>query len=147
VTESNETNNCIASATQVQVTAPNLPDLIETSLNNPPAVVAAGGSFSVTDTVINQGAGSAGASMTQYYLSTDMTKSSGDKLLTGLRSVPALGPGVSSTGTQTVTVPTSTTLGTYYLLACADDPLGGSVAESNQTNNCLASDTVVEITP
>jgi hypothetical protein len=59
--------------------------------------------------------------MTQYYLSTDTTKSIGDKLLTGTRSVPTLGPGASSTGTLTVTVPTTTTLGTYYLLACADD--------------------------
>jgi subtilase family serine protease len=85
--------------------------------------------------------------MTQYYLSTDTTKSSGDKLLTGTRSVPALGPGASSTGTLTVTVPTTTTLGTYYLLACADDSLGGAVAESNETNNCITSGTVVEIAP
>jgi subtilase family serine protease len=144
VAESNETNNCIASAALVQVTAP---DLIETSVSNPPALVTFGGSFPVTDTVINQGAGSAGPSMTRYYLSTDTTKSIGDKLLTGSRSVPALGPGASSTGTQTVTVPTTTTPGTYYLLACADDSLGGAVAESTETNNCIASGTVVEITP
>jgi subtilase family serine protease len=145
VAESTETNNCIASAAPVQVKAPDLPDLIETSVSDPPALVAFGGSFSVTDTVINQGAVSAGPSFTRYYLSTDTTKSSGDKLLTGTRSVPALGPGASSTGTLTVTVPTTTTLGTYYLLACADDPL--MVAESNETNNCIASGIVVEITP
>jgi subtilisin family serine protease len=146
VAESNETNNCIASAALVQVKAPDLPDLIETSVSDPPALVALGGSFSVTDTVINQGTGSAGPSTTRYYLSTDTTKSSGDKPL-GTRSVPTLGPGAASTGTQTVTVPTTTTLGTYYLLACADDSLGGSVAESNETNNCIASGVVVEITP
>jgi subtilase family serine protease len=147
VAESNEANNCIASAALVQVKAPDLPDLIETSVSNPPALVTLGGSFSVTDTVINQGAVGAGPSMTQYYLSTDTTKSSGDKLLTGIRSVPALGPGAASTGTLTVTVPTTTALGTYYLLACADDAGISTVAESNETNNCIASSTVVEITP
>jgi hypothetical protein len=46
-----------------------------------------------------------------------------------------------------VTVPTTTTLGTYYLLACADDTGILTVPESDETNNCIASGTVVEITP
>jgi subtilase family serine protease len=142
VVESNEANNCIASAAQVEVTAP---DLMETSVSDPPALVAIGGSFSVTDTVINQGPVSAKASTTRYYLSTDTTKNSGDKVLTKTRSVPVLEPGAVSTGTVTVTIPTTTAAGTYYLLACADDT--ALVAESNEANNCIASGSVVEITP
>jgi hypothetical protein len=46
-----------------------------------------------------------------------------------------------------VTVPTNTTLGTYYLLACADNAGILTVAESNETNNCIASGIVVEIAP
>jgi subtilase family serine protease len=65
--------------------------------------------------------------------------------LTGTRPVPALEPGAVSTGTVTVTVPTTTTVGTYYLLACADGQ--AVVAESNEANNCIASGIVVEITP
>jgi subtilase family serine protease len=119
--------------------------LIETSVSDPPALVAFGGSFSVTDTVTNQGAVSAKASTTRYYLSTDTIKGSGDKVLTGSRSIPALEPGAVSTGTLTVTVPTTTAFGMYYLLACADD--SALVAESNEVNNCIASNIAVEITP
>ena len=58
-------------------------------------------------------------------------------LLTGTRSVPALAPATQSAGTVTVTIPTTALLGTYHLVACADDT--AVVAEANETNNCLAS--------
>jgi subtilase family serine protease len=45
----------------------------------------------------------------------------------------------------TVTIPTSTVAGTYYLLACADG--ASAVAESNETNNCRPSSTQVNVTP
>jgi hypothetical protein len=41
---------------------------------------------------------------------------------------------VTSTGTVTVTIPSSTPLNTYFLLACADDL--NVMAESNESNNC-----------
>ena len=119
------------------------PDLVETAVSNPPATVLQGGSFSVTDTAQNNGTGAAGASTTRYYLSTDTTKSVGDALLTGTRSVPALAAAASSTGTVTVTVPGATATGTYFLLACADDT--GVVAETNESNNCLASAATVQV--
>ena len=40
---------------------------------------------------------------------------------------------------MTLTIPTSTPLNTYFLLACADDV--ARVAESDEANNCLASPT------
>jgi len=121
------------------------PDLVATVVSNPPAVAAPGSSFSVTDTVTNQGTVLAAASKTRYYLSTDQGKGGGDTLLTGMRSVASLAPGVSFPGPAlTLTIPSTTTLGTYYLLVCADDT--GVVTEVDETNNCKASGTQVKVT-
>jgi hypothetical protein len=119
------------------------PDLFETAVSNPPATAVINESFSVTDTVLNQGDSTAGVSTTQYYLSTDTIKSNTDTFLIGNRSVPSLGSDATSNGTVTVTIPPTTALGTYYLLACADDLT--QVAESSETNNCIASNTTVQI--
>ena len=140
VAESDETNNWLAAAGTVQVTKP---DLVVTSVTNPPATVAAGGSFAVTDTVMNQGSGSAGSSTTRYYLSSDALKDAGDRLLTGARGVGILVPGAISSGTVNVTVPATTPSDLYYLLACADDT--GTVTESEEANNCRSSSTRVAV--
>jgi hypothetical protein len=127
----------------ITVTAAGTPDLVETAVSNPPGTAVVGGSFSVTDTVQNQGTVTAGATKTRYYLSLDTLRSSGDKRLTGNRSVPSLTAGAESMGTVTVTIPLSTVAGTYFLLACADDRL--DVSESNESNNCRASATQVTV--
>ena len=124
------------------LTLPNLPDLTETSVTNPPATVLDGSSFSITDTVQNTGSAAAAASTTHYYLSTTNSKS-GARLLTGSRAVPSLAAGASSSGTVTVTVSAGTAGGTYFLLACADDTL--VVPEINENNNCKASATQVTV--
>jgi subtilase family serine protease len=87
----------------------------------------------------------AGGSTTRYYLSSDATKGAGDVLLAGTRTIAAVRSGASATGSRTVTVPTATALGTYYLLACADDLV--KVAELDETNNCLASSWTIAINP
>jgi len=131
-----------ATATGLQVSIangslPTSPDLIETAVSNPPVSATAGSSFSVADTVENQGNAPAGASITSYYFSMDTTKGSGDVLLTGSRSVPSLGINGTNSGTIAVTIPSGAASGSYYLLACADDT--NTVAESNENNNCIAS--------
>jgi len=138
VVEADEVNNCQVSARQVQVVSA---DLLVTSLTDPPGgSLAAGKSFSVTDTVQNQGPGPSGASTVRYYLSTDPHEKSMGGPLTGTRSVPSLTPqgmtGSTSKGTASVTIPRGTLAGIYFLLACADD--AGAVTESNEANNCLA---------
>ena len=115
---------------------PNLTDLTETSVTNPPATVLDGSSFSISDTVQNIGSAAAAASTTRYYLSTTTSKS-GARLLTGSRAVPSLAPSASSSGTVTVTVSAGTAGGTYFLLACADGAF--VVPEINESNNCKAS--------
>jgi len=115
---------------------PNLTDLTETSVTNPPATVLDGSSFSISDTVQNIGSAAAAASTTRYYLSTTTSKS-GARLLTGSRAVPSLAPSASSSGTVTVTVSAGSAGGTYFLLACADGAF--VVPEINESNNCKAS--------
>jgi hypothetical protein len=119
------------------------PDLIETAVSDPPSSSTAGSSFSVTDSVMNQGSASAGASITSYYLSLDTTKGNGDILLTGSRSVPSLGINGTNDGISTVTIPSSTAAGSYFLLACADD--SNAVGESDENNNCIASASKVSV--
>jgi subtilisin family serine protease len=122
---------------------PDRPDLRETAVSNPPASVEPGANFSVTDTVENQGAAGAGASTTRFYASLDGSKSGVDILLTGTRSVPALGVGGTSTGITIVTVPNGTAGGDYFLLACTDDT--NAVTESDEGNNCRASASTVQV--
>jgi hypothetical protein len=140
--ESDEGNNCRASTTTVDVRAP---DLVETAVSDPPAAAAPGDSFSVTNTVANQGNASAGPTTTRYYLSIDTKKTNIDPRLNGTREVPGLAAGDNSTDTITVTIPTSTASATYYVLACGDDLK--KVAESNEKNNCRASATQVTVSP
>ncbi|MDD1720899.1 MAG: SBBP repeat-containing protein, partial [Euryarchaeota archaeon] len=121
-----------------------LPDLIETNVSNPPATATAGDSFSVTDTVKNQGSASAGGSITSYYLSFDAIKgSSGDILLAGSRSVPSLEVNAGESSSLMVTIPSDTAAGSYYLLACADNT--NVIVESNEGNNCIASASQVNV--
>jgi len=134
VLEANEDNN--VSGPRTITVAAGQADLVVVAIGNLPASAAPGATFSATDTVRNQGAGGAVQSKTRYYLSIDGAKDAADTLLTGTRSVPALAPATQSAGTVTVTIPTTTILGTYHLVACADDT--ALVAEANETNNCLA---------
>ena len=140
VAESDETNNCTPSSSAVLISGA---DLIETAVSSPPATAVSGGSFSVTDTVKNQGNASATASTTRYYLSTDGKAK--NQLLTGSRPILSLAAGATNMGATAVTIPSSMTAGTYFLLACADG--AGIVAESNETNNCMASTGTVQVTP
>src|SRR6266566_4225100 len=136
VPETNESNNCKASATQVTVSGP---DLVETVVSDPPTTVTLGGTFSVSDTVQNIGSAAAAASTTRYYLSTTTSKSASSILLTGSRSVPSLASAATSSGNASVTVPSTLPSGRYFLLACSDDTK--LVSETNETNNCKASAT------
>jgi subtilase family serine protease len=136
VAESDEADNCVASPGAIVTVG--RPDLTTTTITSNPAApaVTPGTTFSVSDTVQNVGPVAAGSSTSRYYLSLDATKSAGDTLLTGSRGVPALAPGASSAGTVMVTIPASTPLNTYFLLACAD--YGDTVVETGEANNCVA---------
>jgi hypothetical protein len=138
--ETDETNNCLASAGTIDVRAA---DLVITSLTNPPLSSAPGGSFSITDTIRNQGNANATLSLTRYYLSLDNRRSAGDRVLLGGRSISLLAPGVASNGTALVSIPPSVPSGVYFLLACADDV--NTVLESSEGNNCRPSTGLMKV--
>ena len=93
----------------------------------------------MTDTARNVGPVASAPSTTRYYLSLDPVKGAGDVLLAGSRGVPGLAAGAVQSGALNVTIPATTPLNSYFLLACADDL--AKVAESDETNNCVASPT------
>src|SRR5438132_732314 len=119
VPETNESNNCKASATQVTVSGPNL---VETAVSDPPTTVTPGGTYWISTRLQYSHTVTAAASTTRYYLSTTTSKS-GARLLTGSRAAPSLAPSATSSGTVTVTVSAGTAGGTYFLLACAHNTL------------------------
>jgi hypothetical protein len=120
-------------------------DLVTTKVGDPPPTATPGEKFTVGDTVLNQGQLATGATTTTYYLSLDRIKSGNDRALDGTRIVGQLSPGATSSGTAGVVVPANVPLGTYYLLACANDP--STISESNPDNNCAASGTTIQLVP
>jgi subtilase family serine protease len=125
VGESNETNNTTYAYLYVG------PDLVMSSLTAPQSG-GAGAPLSITDGTRNQGGGTASASTTSFYLSTNGSLDAADTFL-GSRSVAALAPGEISTSSTVVTIPPGTATGSYYLLAKSD--ADNSVVETNETNN------------
>ncbi|MBI5098732.1 MAG: hypothetical protein HZB30_05785 [Nitrospirae bacterium] len=119
------------------------PDLLIQSISGLPESIARSGSFSVTDTVANNGNKKAGAFIIRYYLSLDTIKSKSDILLVGKRRVTILNYQDTSSDTVNLTVPKKTPLNQYYLIACADDKK--KIRESNETNNCTASQTMTNV--
>jgi hypothetical protein len=111
------------------------PDLVVSSITQPPATATPGTSFAATDRTRNRGKASAGASTTRYFLSLDAKVGKGDMRL-GEHSVPRLKPGKSSSRRATMKVPTFAHAGTYRVIACADRK--SNVKESNERNNCAS---------
>jgi subtilase family serine protease len=125
VTETQESNNGAIRSFSIG------PDLI-VSITSTPWPITPGTAAVVKDNVSNRGGGQAAPSVVMYYFSTNYTLDANDQLL-GTRSIDALSPGMSNIGTLSVTVPTGTAPGYYYLIAKADAGLG--VAEVSETNN------------
>jgi subtilase family serine protease len=107
------------------------PDLIETNVIVP-ANAGEGAGLVVSETVKNQGPGSAGPSTTAFYLSTNGSFDTSDQLL-GTRTVPPLAAGATSAASTSVTIPAGTATGIYYVLVKAD--ANNDVGESVETNN------------
>jgi subtilase family serine protease/sugar lactone lactonase YvrE len=128
ITETIDTNNTAFDAIAIG------PDLAVSALSVPPNS-GAGQQITVADTTKNLGGGQAPDSTTNFYLSTNAAYSAGDVFL-GSRDAGTLGPGATSAGQTTLTIPAGTAVGSYYILAVADGP--AAVAETNEANNTLA---------
>ena len=139
VSELNETNNC-GNAAQA-LTVLRVPNLLVSSMTNPPAILPLGSTFKLTNSVRNVGSGDAGTSNTKYYLVSivDGTK----KALQGTQVVPPLDDGQTFSTQETLTVRDQTPTGQYKAQACADD--GNDVLESLENDNCLTSTAIVKV--
>jgi subtilase family serine protease len=128
VSESSESNNANARSINIG------PDLDVTVLSAP-AAAGAGQSITVSDTIKNTGAGTAGESLTRFFLSADTVLDASDLALGG-RDVPALAAGASNSGAATVTIPETTAAGNWNIIARADAE--EAVSETSETNNTYA---------
>jgi subtilase family serine protease len=121
-----------------RTTAAARPDLVVSSISNPPGGAFPGRVFSVTDRTRNIGGAAAGKTVTRYYLS-----GSGKRTAIGLRSVSRLSPKRSSHGSANARVPETVAFGVYSLVACAD--ASSAVREANERNNCRKAATTIVI--
>lgn len=130
IAEGNESNNTRLAFIRIG------PDLIISALSAP-ATAGPGVPFLASETTRNQGYGSAAASTTRVFLSSNIALDAGDLPLQ-TRSVPSLAALTSSAGSMTVTLPAATADGTYYLIAKADGlDVVGEVSETNNTRSLL----------
>ncbi len=144
VAESAEGNNCRASTTTVQVQAAAGPNFTITALSNPPSSAVIGSKFPLTVTIQNSGGAVSVTSLVRFYLSLDMTKGAGDKLLGGNIKLASFPAGGTLTNTKQHRVKLSTSPGLYWVIVCADDK--NTVVETNELDNCRVSTTRVNVT-
>ena len=133
LTEINETNNLTSRTVTVSGTAATGVDLVvdvpATSSRN----TAGGAALTLSSTVRNLGS-NAGSTHLGYYLSTDRVLSSSDVFLDSSFVGPLTANGAQAIA-KAVTIPTSTTPGTYFILFYAD--YNRRQSEHNETNNII----------
>jgi len=123
-----------------------LADLLMITVTPGQSSVRAGRKLPVTDTVRNQGAITTSTFSVAYRLSVNAIYGDGDDItITKTRSISSLAAGASNTATTSVTVPSSTPPGNYYVCAKADST--SVVVEGDETNNTLCSATTVAVLP
>ena len=132
IRETNEANNRLARPVNVIAGPADKPDLTIASLVPSATRVYPTVGFSVATVVRNAGIGTAGSSVTGFYLSKDSTITDADPRLAQV-GTPGLLGGRSYSLRPTLRIPTTFAPGTYYIGAYADR--SGAVAESNEANN------------
>ena len=134
------------------------PDLEVKSVSVDATTVTEGAELTISHTVQNRGKVTAKASVTRFYLTTDVGASLAERkssrtnprssltdiLLEGDAPVKSVKAGRSVTAARTtVTVPVGTPPARYTVLACADDH--GQVGEADEADNCKATTAKVEV--
>jgi hypothetical protein len=117
---------------QITVNSGSSADLVVAALSISTKQIAPGSAMSVSDSVKNAGKGGAGPSTVNFYLSTNAVFDAADVQL-GSRAVSALAVSGKSAGKTSITIPSGTPPGNYYVLAIAD--AGGVVTETREENN------------
>lgn len=126
----------LAGSVPARARKPPLPNLRELSVTVQVSQVDAGGSFRARDTAKDSSRRKAGKSVVGFYLSRDAIRDPDDIHLAASRRVPRLRPNRSSRGDTTIRIPSSVAVGSYRLIACADDL--NRIHESRERDNCAA---------
>ena len=113
----------------VAISATGAPDLVVQTPSVSDSSPNAGGSFTLSATVRNQGNGLSASTTLRYYRSPDATISTSDTAV-GTDAVGGLA--ASGTSAESISLTAPSTAGTYYYGACVD-PVSG---ESATGNNC-----------
>ncbi|MBI5563065.1 MAG: hypothetical protein HY894_09495 [Deltaproteobacteria bacterium] len=106
-------------------------DMTVSALSGPASVVR-GGTINVSNTVATAGSGTTAASYVKFYLSADNILDGLDAPL-GQRSVGAITAAAPSSTVKSLTIPTATVAGSYFIIAKADAT--DTNAEYNEANN------------
>jgi FG-GAP-like repeat/CARDB len=139
----NEGNNTRCSGSTVSVAPANLTLQTPTTTST---VVAPGETLDLWNKVTNTGGVPVGAFIIAFHLSADAVFGGTDDItFTTTRSVGSLAAGTSSTATTSLTVPSTTPTGSYYVCAFADS--GDAVSESNENDNGACTASTVSIAP
>ena len=128
--ETDTTDNC-SSSVQVDVSEP-APDLEVGTPSVSDASPATGGTFTLSATVRNTGAGGSAATTLRWYRSTDATITTSD---TAIGTDEVGGLAASGTSSESISLTAPSTAGTYYYGACVD----AVTDESDNTDNCSSS--------
>ncbi len=122
---------------QVTASTSAKPDLVPGQLTLNTNSVIPGSSVTVTFTIKNQGTAPAAASTTGFRLGTSATVWPGSSadLPNAFISTSALAAGQSTTQSQSLTIPSTTAPGTYYVWVVVDDATSSTLNQSNTTND------------
>ncbi|HTM08362.1 MAG TPA: SBBP repeat-containing protein [Verrucomicrobiae bacterium] len=125
-----------------------LPDLVVKKISLDVVTVTVGGTINVTDTTSNKQSvpfspATTAPSTTAFYLSTD--KVLGGDVVLNSRAVPGLTAKGTSTATTALTIPALTSIGTYYIIAVADD--GNAIDEGGNEGNNAKPSKKITVTP
>ncbi|MBI3620738.1 MAG: SBBP repeat-containing protein [Nitrospirae bacterium] len=139
--------------------APLLPDLVMSALSTTTTYMMPGGTLPLANTVLNQGGAAAGPFVIAFHLSVDPVYGGADDIAFDYRTapvgsspaswrlVPGLGIGQDSAYTSSLTVPTTTPYGIYYLCALADVYNVSEEGVENNNGVCTASTMAVVSIP
>jgi serralysin len=119
-------------------------DLIISALSSTAVTTSPGSVIAVLATVTNQGTLVAVSSRINFHLSVDAVYGgSNDVVISTNPSVASLNGGASRQITSSVTVPSSTGAGSYYLCGLSDST--ARVTEENETNNALCAAVTIQV--
>jgi hypothetical protein len=134
---------CATAALPAKAIAGGRADLVVRSATAASSAVSPGAAVAVRLVTRNAGRAKAKRSRTRLYLSRDRRKGAGDLRVSAAQGVGALRPRRSKRTTVSVRIP-AVALGSYYLVACADDLR--RVRERREKNNCRASAVMLTVT-